>query len=216
MIAPVLQIPNQEDFDSEIERLEYLFKAQIGEYKDGDDPAKNRIARRKMQLMKTLRQQYALTHERRDTLFISLAGTQTRSVNGEESILDRVKRIAFDHGFINTLTGFDKDMNYIREDIFTKIHTCDAFLGIWTDDFIVKRKGASSDTFGPGVWMPLELGVALASNKECRLLLQKDLTPELLSPVANIVQRWFTASDFDSRTQEAIAILRKEVGNPRP
>lgn len=126
-----------------------------------------------------------------------------------------IKRIAeVDFGFDVIRTGFDPDVagaKTLKAGILHAISSSSAFLGVWADD--VRLKSARSrQNSAPGVWMPIELGMALALDKPYRLMIKDGMSAAYITPVIEQAHAHFAEDeDIPNACRDALRALTRRL-----
>lgn len=113
------------------------------------------------------------------------------------------------------------DGSRVRPIIKENIMSCDMFLGIWTADFAGRevdgRDLNNNEIVGaqgliPGVWMPLEFGIAMASNLSFEILLELGIHRSVYEKALGDWRgRPFKPADFRPALIEAINELQAKA-----
>lgn len=107
---------------------------------------------------------------------------------------------------------------YIVPDIAQRIAACSCFLGIWTGYYSLNRANSSEKRIeAPRVWMPLELGMAIANGAICKVFVHKDVHVDFISD-ANLgkYNEQFDDKNFGEMLKAAERTFRKELKNRPP
>lgn len=146
----------------------------------------------KRRILKDLLQEYSEDFDENPSLFISMSS----KVRAQNRLF--IEETAREAGFTEVYTGFDDDVGIhsdgqLKPEIIERILLSNSFLGIWSPD--IKIPGPDAVASVPGVWMPLELGMALAGNKPFRLLLHRQTLVNYIDPVREKRQLWYENED---------------------
>jgi hypothetical protein len=181
---------------------------ELAQEQEGHDLERSHAAKAKRKLLKDMHNDLRAITKHELSVFLSFPDRIQHEVS---QIKDRALK---KHGFSNVYTGYDPDVRKsknLRSGIIYKIREATCFLGIWTDDIQI-RGPAGQDFFGPGIWMSIELGIALSLEKPIRLLIKKGLNPQLINPVSDFPHFWYEDQvSFDRAASEALATLADSI-----
>ena len=200
-----------DEFEPAIKRLDQDIGSQESSALRSHNPAALKEARRKRKLLRSLQDEHRSTIKPTKSLFISYPDRM-------QAQAEFIKHVALDQfDFKAVFTGFDADVRNaksLRTGIIFKIAQASCFLGIWNDDIEIKLPRRREKFVGPGVWMPIELGMALALDKPVRLLLRKGLHSKLVDPVNDFPHFWFDDErSFERSAGEALTALSGLLDN---
>jgi len=173
--------PNQ--IEQAIIKIDKNLGKQESSAKQYDDVRKIREVRAKRKLIADLQNETRNILGEERSIFISYPARMQEDT-------ETIRKLAIENfGFKHVYTGFDEEVrktpNNLRTGIMYKIREASCLLGIWSDDIPVMRNDSSKNASAPGVWMPIELGMALAMEKPVRLLVHDDLHRRFISPVTD-------------------------------
>lgn len=164
----------------------------------------------KRRILKELLKEYSERFDENPSLFISMS-SRMRAQN-RYYIEDTARQV----GFTEVYTGFDDDVGIhsdgqLKPEIIERILLSNSFLGIWGQDVAITTEAGARHSI-PGVWMPLELGMALAGNKPFRLLLHRSTYPDFIDPVREKRQLWYENEDsFREELKRSLEQLYNDV-----
>ena len=205
------QVYNFDEIEAGFEHMENLLKRNSADAKRKKNQPEFREIQVKRDLLKQYTNEYSEVRDDLMTVFVSMS---SRCRNEH---CDRIKEIADEIGFSSVVTGFDQDVGdghdgKLRPEIMTKILKCNGFLGIWSNDFSVGDK----DRTIPGVWMPLELGMALTYSKPFDLVFHNSLEQSYLSPIIEFkLENFNDQRSFDAGVKKALTRLYFKIQNSR-
>jgi hypothetical protein len=132
-----------------------------------------------------------------------------------QAAIEHVKRVARqDFGFETIRTGFDADVagaTTLKAGIIHAISSSSAFLGVWADDVQVKA-GSKKAAAAPGVWMPIELGMAMALDKPFRLVMKEGISADFITPVMDLAHARFTEDlELTEASRDALRALNRRL-----
>jgi hypothetical protein len=114
---------------------------------------------------------------REDAPFVTPTIFVAYSESGRE-LLGRVKTKC-DGLSLDVITGFDAEVRrheVLLNGIMQGIQRAALFLGIWTPEYDLAPEGGTSHRrASPSVWMPVELGIAVAHRRPFRLLIHNSI-----------------------------------------
>lgn len=203
------KIYSLEEMAEGIKRLDTDFGSQELSAKNKDDPKRLREVRIKRGLLRRLQGESRELMGFEKNLFLSFP---ERLLEDAENVRKLAKE---KFGFKNVYTGFDPDVRTartLRTGIMYAIRESSCLLGVWSDDIIVRPPDSQQEYSGPGVWMPIELGMALAMEKPIRLLIKVGLHDKFITPVSDFPHFPFKDQrTFDQMAAEALSVLSASV-----
>ncbi len=116
---------------------------------------------------------------------------------------------------IEIITGFGPEVfgqNALLDGIIRGIKRATLFLGIWTPDYNVAPISIpGGHEAGPSVWMPVELGIAVAYNKPFRLLIHNSIHRDFYTKIwGGMPHHVFTDGSFIKHLDDCLKYLNSQ------
>lgn len=216
----VLLTQDPEATRSFIKHCKSVIKKQGDDAKTRGFREQNDIHRRRM-LLREIEREVVEPHTSARRLFISYTRTGAHIANQALEIA-KSRGIEVVFGLSHILDDevreqILRDGSRVRPIIKENITSCDMFLGIWTADFEGQEIGGRDlnnniipNTAGciPGVWMPLEFGIAMAADLSFEIMLEIGTHRSVYEKALGDWRgRPFKSSDFRPVLIEAITEL---------
>jgi hypothetical protein len=181
----------------------------------GDSAARYQAGRRRS-LCASL-QNASINVQNLKSVFISYSGTGSDYFDLARGFFSKNK-YEIKHGSVRAVLEGD----YITKDIIQVIRGSACFLAIWTKTYEAKSlayRGLNGNEvgpasgFAPSVWMPFELGVAMAFGKPFKVFVEgATMTDFLEKPNVGNAKVPFKPTDFEMQLEIALNHFNKRLG----